>query len=169
MGSGTSPRPASISACRSASAQCWYDLQNHHHADIAGRQRRVGGGKVVSHGPVRRNRGALGVRFTGCNGFQPAMILAHSRACAFRGCRGTTGTARWRRRVCRPAGDGADCSGFSLSDREHTGSMGVCTKVGNFAGRVRRGLMRRSPTGRGCDRTNLPTMKCTNTNPLFAQ
>ena len=33
---------------------------------------------------TRRNRGGLGIRFTGRSGFQPAMVRAHSRACAFR-------------------------------------------------------------------------------------
>ena len=31
---------------------------------------------------TRRNRGGLGSRFNGRNGFQPAMVPAHSRACA---------------------------------------------------------------------------------------
>ena len=31
---------------------------------------------------TRRNRGGLGIRFIGRSGFQPAMVLAHSLACA---------------------------------------------------------------------------------------
>ena len=31
---------------------------------------------------TRRSRGGLGIRFTGRSGFQPAMVRAHSRACA---------------------------------------------------------------------------------------
>jgi hypothetical protein len=61
---------------------------------------------------TRRNRGGFGIRFTARNGFQPAMVRAHSRACALSV---TPGNIR---------------RSFCLTDDEHRWSMGGEPLVG---------------------------------------
>src|SRR5580692_11522685 len=82
---------------------------------------------------IRRNRGTLGIRSTGSSGFQPAMVRAHSRACAkmqgmeLRGRRvgiiGFGGIGREMARIC--AGIGMDVVVWNRSGVSDAGLRGV--------------------------------------------
>ena len=68
---------------------------------------------------TRRSRGGLGNRFTGRSGFQPAMVRAHSRACA---ALAMPGNSRRSSQLAPLLEHGADRSSLSLADGEHAGA-----------------------------------------------
>jgi hypothetical protein len=79
----------------------------------------------MGHG-YRRLPGGLTSRGFTCSGFQPAMVRAHSRACVLSVTPGEQPAELDRgSELAALVEGGADGGGFSLSDDEHAGRMGV--------------------------------------------
>jgi hypothetical protein len=69
-------------------------------------------------------RGATG------SGFQPAMVRAHSRACAVSVMAGNSRRSSMAADLAVLIEDGADRCGLCLTDHEHPGSMGTHVAAG---------------------------------------
>ena len=91
-----------------------------------GRVNLVASSPPIPRQRTSRNRGGFGIRFTARNGsgFQPAMVRAHSCACALSVMPGNRRRSSTAAELATLLIDGADRSGISLGDNEHAGAWG---------------------------------------------